>query len=120
MSSWGEPPERAPEIVWTAEAIFKVLDLHFAGRDARRRDSASFAQSLHVLRQLTLGNDAAPGALEQTTAAWLDELAAATKRLEQIDAALARFAAKEAAAEQALERGEILPLRRRASEERPL
>jgi hypothetical protein len=44
--SWGEPPEPAPEIVWTAEALFKVLDLHFAGSDGRRRDAASFAQTL--------------------------------------------------------------------------
>jgi hypothetical protein len=54
-------------------------------------------------------NDAAPGALEQTTAAWLDELAAATKKLAAVETAEQKKAEEERAAEEAVARGEILP-----------
>lgn len=112
--AWGEQSVSEPELVWsTPQAIFAVLDVHFAAAHRHRyRDGADFAQSLHVLRKLALGDDAQSGALEQFAAASVAALA----RLEQVDAALAQAAAKEAAAEEALAAGTVLPLKRRPNE----
>lgn len=102
-----ERERAAAPIAWTPEAIFKMLDYNFANSAP-----SNLADGLHVVRLLVLGDDAERGALEQFAAT----AGAALERLKQVDRVLEQHAEREAAAEEAIARHEILPLRKRASE----
>jgi hypothetical protein len=112
-------PASAPQPPLSAAATFRMLDLHFSRLlEERRRGpdfADDFANSLNALRVIALADyddPAPPGTMETVMAVLLQKL----ERLGAFERAEQLKAEEERAAEEAVERGEVLPLRRRPNE----